>query len=97
MSMKSQYGIPMTWQEEFEELYLDSKIHGSRADREVITKFIEKLLLSESVVKLKNKIMIHAECGTPAIWGTYPDGSSDWRCPRCDVTFLDDPVQTIIS
>lgn len=41
--------------------------------------------------------IIHKECGTVATKGAYSDGVVDYLCPKCDVTFLNDEEQSVIS
>ena len=41
--------------------------------------------------------IIHKACGTESTKGEYSDGTVDYLCPKCDVTFLDNDEQTIIS
>lgn len=45
---------------------------------------------------MKKKI-IHKACGTKATKGVYKDGTVDYLCNKCNVTFLDNIKQTIIS
>lgn len=54
-----------------------------------IEKILERLETKEA--------MIHRECGTLSTRGEYNDGTVDYYCKDCDVTFLDDAEQTIIS
>lgn len=41
--------------------------------------------------------LIHISCGTVSSRGYYKDGVIDYLCPKCDVTFLNNEEQTIIS
>lgn len=43
------------------------------------------------------KEVIHKICGTLSTKGEYEDGVVDYLCPKCDLTFLDNEEQTIIS
>jgi len=41
--------------------------------------------------------LIHKTCGCIATKGYYIDGTIDYYCKKCDVTFLNNKKQTIIS
>jgi len=41
--------------------------------------------------------VVHVACGTIATVGQYPDGEVDYLCPTCDVTFLDNEEQDVVS
>jgi hypothetical protein len=43
------------------------------------------------------KTIIHKICGTISTQGKYEDGVVDYLCKNCDVTFIDNEEQTIIS
>ena len=45
---------------------------------------------------MKNKITCK-RCGNKATVGKYKDGVVDYLCKNCDITFLDNDEQTIIS
>lgn len=57
---------------------------------------------SEGKVKLdpvnqQPETIIHKACGTPSTIGWYEDKVIDYLCPKCNVTFLNNEEQTVIS
>ncbi|MGI9118454.1 MAG: hypothetical protein ACR2IQ_02805 [Minisyncoccia bacterium] len=41
--------------------------------------------------------IICKQCGSKATKGKYKDGVIDYLCAKCNITFLDNEEQTIIS
>ncbi len=56
------------------------------------------LLVMNHEVELLPRTIKHKLCGTRSRIGTYPeDGVIDYHCKKCNVTFLNNEEQTIIS
>lgn len=56
----------------------------------------KKLVERLNTLSMDEKIKC-LRCGGEATSGEYEDGMKDYFCEKCDITFLDDEEQTVVS